>query len=101
MEEEPKSKAKALKRATWFRGVKEDSEESWKPLPPSRPGGRIAKKRKIFRKAGNERAVEHVRDAKSFSVKSHIVKHWMTTHASLSATLLGWGLLSPGGSRTS
>ena len=31
----------------------------------------------------HERAVEHVRDAKSFSAKSHIVKHWMTTHPTL------------------
>ena len=31
----------------------------------------------------HERAVEHVRDAKAFSVKSHIVKHWMKTHPSL------------------
>jgi hypothetical protein len=28
----------------------------------------------------HERAVEHVRDAGSFSVKSHIIKHWMTSH---------------------
>ena len=28
----------------------------------------------------HERAVEHVRDAESFSAKSHIVKHWMTSH---------------------
>ena len=31
----------------------------------------------------HERAVEHVRDAKTFSTKSHIVKHWMTSHPSL------------------
>jgi hypothetical protein len=31
----------------------------------------------------HERALEHVRDAQSFSVKSHIVKHWMTSHPSL------------------
>ena len=30
-----------------------------------------------------EQALEHERDARSFSVKSHIVKHWMTTHPSL------------------
>ena len=31
----------------------------------------------------HERAVEHLRDAKSFSTKSHIVKHWMNAHPSL------------------
>ena len=31
----------------------------------------------------HERVVEHVRDAKTFSTKSHIVKHWMTSHPSL------------------
>ena len=31
----------------------------------------------------HERAIEHVRDAESFSVKSHIIKHWMNTHADL------------------
>ena len=31
----------------------------------------------------HERASEHVRDAGAFSAKSHIVKHWMTTHPSL------------------
>ena len=31
----------------------------------------------------HERAIEHVRDAGAFSVKSHIVKHWMTSHPSL------------------
>ena len=31
----------------------------------------------------HERAVEHVRDARTFSAKSHIVKHWMTSHPSL------------------
>ena len=31
----------------------------------------------------HERALEHERDARSFSVKSHIVKHWMTTRPSL------------------
>jgi hypothetical protein len=31
----------------------------------------------------HERALEHVRDAQSFSVKSHIVKHWMQSHPSL------------------
>ena len=30
-----------------------------------------------------EWAVEHVRDARTFSAKSHIVKHWMTAHPSL------------------
>ena len=31
----------------------------------------------------HERALEHVKDAQSFSIKSHIVKHWMTSHPSL------------------
>ena len=31
----------------------------------------------------HERAVEHVRDAGAFSAKSHIIKHWMTSHPSL------------------
>ena len=31
----------------------------------------------------HERAVEHVRDAENFSPKSHIVKHWMNSHADL------------------
>ena len=31
----------------------------------------------------HERAVEHVRDAESFSAKSHIVKYWMTSHPEL------------------
>ena len=31
----------------------------------------------------HERALEHVRDAQSFSAKSHIVKHWMNSHPSL------------------
>jgi hypothetical protein len=31
----------------------------------------------------HERALKHVRDAQSFSTKSHIVKHWMTSHPSL------------------
>ena len=31
----------------------------------------------------HKRALEHVRDAQSFSTKSHIVKHWMTSHPSL------------------
>ena len=31
----------------------------------------------------HERSIEHVRDAGAFSVKSHIVKHWMTSHPSL------------------
>ena len=31
----------------------------------------------------HERALEHIRDAKAFSHKSHIVKHWMTSHPSL------------------
>ena len=31
----------------------------------------------------NECAVEHVRDADSFSHKSHIVKHWMASHPKL------------------
>ena len=31
----------------------------------------------------HERAVEHVRDAESFSAKSHIVKHWMNAHENL------------------
>ena len=47
-----KSKAKALKRATWFRGGRDETEQAWKPLPRSRPSGRIMKRGKIFRKAG-------------------------------------------------
>ena len=31
----------------------------------------------------HERSIEHMRDAESFSAKSHIVKHWMKTHANL------------------
>ena len=31
----------------------------------------------------HERALEHVNDARSFSTKSHIIKHWMTTHPDL------------------
>ena len=31
----------------------------------------------------HERALEHIRDAKAFSHKSHIVQHWMTSHPSL------------------
>ena len=31
----------------------------------------------------HERALEHVRDARTFSVKSHIVKHWMSSHPKL------------------
>ena len=45
-----KSREKALKRGTWFRGTKED--EPWKPLPISRSSGRICKKMKIFQKTG-------------------------------------------------
>ena len=33
----------------------------------------------------HERALEHVKDAEAFSAKSHIVKHWMNSHASLSS----------------
>ena len=33
----------------------------------------------------HERALEHVRDAKSFSPKFHIIKHWMTSNAELSS----------------
>ena len=45
-----KSREKALKRSTWFRGRKED--ESWENLPKQRSNGGIRKKKKIFRKAG-------------------------------------------------
>ena len=46
-----KSKEKALKRSTWFRGRQKD--ESWESLPKLRPGGRIIKqKKKVFQKAG-------------------------------------------------
>jgi hypothetical protein len=31
----------------------------------------------------HERALEHVRDAQSFSAKSHIIKHWMLSHPAL------------------
>ena len=31
----------------------------------------------------HERSIEHMRDAESFSAKSHIVKHWMKTYANL------------------
>ena len=31
----------------------------------------------------HERSVEHVRDAESFSKKSHIVKHWVSSHPEL------------------
>ena len=31
----------------------------------------------------HERSVEHVRDAESFSKKSHIVKHWISSHPEL------------------
>ena len=31
----------------------------------------------------HERALEHMNDARSFSTKSHIIKHWMTTHPDL------------------
>ena len=48
-----RAKAKAMKRATWFRGMEKESGEAWNPLPPSRTNGRI-KKRKVFRKAGNK-----------------------------------------------
>ena len=51
-----KSRAKALKRATWFRGVKDESEGSWNPLPLSRAGGRVGKRKKVFRKAGSSKS---------------------------------------------
>ena len=41
-----RAKAKAMKRATWFRGMEKESGEAWNPLPPSRTNGRI-KKRKV------------------------------------------------------
>ena len=47
-----KAKAKALKRATWFRGDDDKKEGSWNPLPLSKAGGRVGKRRKIFLKAG-------------------------------------------------
>ena len=47
-----KSREKALKRSTWFRGRKED--ESWENLPKPRSNGGIRKKKKIFRKAGEK-----------------------------------------------
>ena len=31
----------------------------------------------------HERDVEHLKDAESFSLKSHIVKHWRTAHPEL------------------
>ena len=46
-----KSKEMALKRANWFKGVREN--ESWKGLPTSTSSGRIHK-RKIFQKAGGK-----------------------------------------------
>ena len=47
-----KSREKAMKRATWFRG-KDDEEKAWKPLPKSRSQGRISKRKKnVFLKAG-------------------------------------------------
>ena len=45
-----KSREKALKRGTWYRGTKED--EPWKTLPISRSSGRVCKKKKIFQRAG-------------------------------------------------
>ena len=41
-----KSREKALKRANWFRGRKED--EPWESLPTPRSDGRIGKKKKIL-----------------------------------------------------
>ena len=49
-----RAKAKALKRATWFRGMEKESGDSWDPLSPTRTGGRIGKAKKIFRKAGKK-----------------------------------------------
>ena len=55
-----RAKAKALKRATWFRVMDRKSEDGdWKPLPPSRTGGRVMKKKRNFRKAGNKPAPRH------------------------------------------
>ena len=47
-----KSREKALKRGTWFRGITED--EPWKSLPSTRSSERICKNRKIFRRAGKK-----------------------------------------------
>jgi hypothetical protein len=47
-----KSREKALKRSTWFRGRKED--ESWENLPKQRSNGGIRKKKKIFQRAGEK-----------------------------------------------
>ena len=49
-----KSREKAMKRSTWFRGRKD--EESWEDLPKRKSGGGIEKKRrKTFQKAGERR----------------------------------------------
>ena len=47
--------------------------------PPPREGIYIGESSRSI----HERALEHVRDARTFSVKSHIVKHWMSSHPTL------------------
>ena len=50
-----KSKEKAMKRATWFRGKENEDEDDWNPLPLSKSSGRVSKKKKIFRKVGKSK----------------------------------------------
>ena len=47
--------------------------------PPPREGIYIGESSRSI----HERALEHVRDARTFSVKSHIVKYWMSSHPTL------------------
>ena len=50
-------------------------------MPASRDGIYVGESSRSL----HERAFEHVQDAKSFSAKSHIVKHWMMAHPSLNS----------------
>ena len=57
---------------------KEDDQPSGRPSIP-REGIFIGESSRSI----HERALEHVTDAQAFSTKSHIVKHWMSSHPTL------------------
>ena len=72
------SKCKLCNPTTSPQEENEDVHPSGRP-PIPREGIYIGESSRSI----HERAIEHVRDAKTFSTKSHIVKHWMTSHPSL------------------
>jgi hypothetical protein len=59
-------------------GIHEDADP---PVETPREGIYIGETSRSL----HERALEHVKDAEAFSAKSHITKHWMNSHPSLTS----------------